>query len=70
MPVGSGPGAQLIIGKETTPGTAVTPSRAYEFNSESLALTKNTVQGNGPARRRSSPGPLLASGVHDPHGRG
>lgn len=47
MPVGSGLSAQLMIAKETTPGTAVTVTRPLEFNSESLALTKNIVQGAG-----------------------
>lgn len=47
MPVGSGISSQLVIGKETTVGTAVTPTRALEFNSESLSLSKNIVQGQG-----------------------
>ena len=47
MAVGAGLAAQLMVAAETTVGTAVTPTTALEFNSESLALTKNTVQGSG-----------------------
>lgn len=47
MAIGAGLSGQLMVKAETTVGTAVTPDTAYEFNSESLALTKNIVQGQG-----------------------
>jgi hypothetical protein len=45
--IGSGLGASLGFGAESTVGTAVTPTSWVEFNSESLKLTKNAVQGQG-----------------------
>lgn len=36
MATGTGLDAQLVVGEETTWGTAVTPARALEFNTESL----------------------------------
>lgn len=47
MALGSGLSAQLGIGEESTYGTAVSRTRFLEFNSESLALEKNIVQGGG-----------------------
>lgn len=48
MAVGSGLSAQLGIGApETTVGTAVTPTRFYEFNSETLDLALTRVDGMG-----------------------
>lgn len=47
MPTGSGISAQIMAAEEVTVGTAVTVTRAYEFNSESLSLSKNIVQGYG-----------------------
>lgn len=45
--VGAGLSAQLGIATETTNGTAATVTHFYEFNSESLKLKKNVVQGVG-----------------------
>ena len=42
----------LGIGAETTFGTYAPPTRFHEFNSESLAKVKNTVQGGGIAAGR------------------
>lgn len=47
MSVGSGLAAWLGIGKETTWGTAVTPTRFREFNSEGLGVKPNTIQSEG-----------------------
>lgn len=41
MAIQSGLGSSLLLGVETTPGTAVTLTRAIEYNSESLHLEKN-----------------------------
>ncbi len=47
MPVGSGLSAQIGFAQETAVGTIATPTRFLEFNSESLSLEKNIVQGSG-----------------------
>lgn len=47
MAIGSGIGAQLGAASETTYGTAATPSRFFEFNSESIDYDKGTTQGTG-----------------------
>lgn len=47
MALGSGLASQVIIGQETTVGTAVTPDTALEFTSESVVGQKNTLQGAG-----------------------
>ena len=47
MAIRSGLAAQLGIGVETTWGTAVTPTRFYEFNEESLALTIERIESAG-----------------------
>lgn len=47
MAVGAGLASQLMFAAETTVGTAVTPTTAVEYNSESLTLEKNIVQGSG-----------------------
>jgi len=47
MPIGAGLSAQIGVAKEVTVGTIVTPSRFYEFGSESLSLQKSIVQGQG-----------------------
>lgn len=52
MSIGSGLSASLGVAAETTYGTYVAPSRFYEFNSETLAKVKNTVQGGGLAAGR------------------
>ena len=39
MAIRSGLAAQIGIGVESTVGTAVTPTRFYEFNDESIAQT-------------------------------
>ena len=59
MAIGSGIGAQLMIGAEATVGTAVTPTRTLEFNSETLKLSKQIVQGTG----------LRSVGLYDRAGR-
>lgn len=47
--VGSGLSSQLVVAAETTFGAApvFTTPRTFEFKSETLALKKNTVQGQG-----------------------
>lgn len=47
MALRSGLAAQLGIGVESTVGTAVTPSRFYPFNDESLALTIERIESEG-----------------------
>ena len=47
MAIRSGLAAQLGIGVETTWGTAVTPTRFYEFNDESLALVIERIESEG-----------------------
>jgi len=47
MAIGAGLSGQLGVKAETTVGTAVTVDTFYPFNSESLELTKNIVQGRG-----------------------
>lgn len=47
MALGSGLASQVIIGQESTVGTAVTPDTALEFTSESIVGQKNTLQGAG-----------------------
>lgn len=47
MPIGAGLSGQLGVKAESTFGTAVTVDTFLEFNSESLGLTKNVVQGHG-----------------------
>ncbi|MFE4649281.1 phage tail tube protein [Streptomyces sp. NPDC056707] len=52
MAIGSGLGAQLSIGAETTYGTYVAPSKHLEFTKESLQLKKTTAQSAGIASNR------------------
>ncbi|MFJ4712722.1 phage tail tube protein [Streptomyces sp. NPDC088785] len=52
MAIGSGLGAQLSIGAETTYGTYVAPSKHLEFTKESLVLKKTTAQSAGIAANR------------------
>ena len=47
MPIGAGLSAQLGFAAESTVGTIVTPTKFVEFNSETLSLQKNIVQGQG-----------------------
>lgn len=47
MPSGSGLDAQLGLAAETTWGTGVTPTRFYEFLSESMAMSPTYVDGAG-----------------------
>lgn len=47
MPIGAGLSAQLGVAEESTVGTIVAPTRFFEFNSETLSLQKNIVQGAG-----------------------
>ena len=47
MAIRSGLAAQLGIGVETTWGTAVTPTRFYEFTDESLALSIERIESEG-----------------------
>ena len=47
MAIRSGLAAQLGIGVETTWGTAVTPTRFYEFTDESLALSIERIESAG-----------------------
>lgn len=47
MAIASGLGSSLGVGVETTAGTAVSLTRWLEYNSESLHLEKNVVQGAG-----------------------
>ncbi|MGW7085015.1 phage tail tube protein [Streptomyces sp. NPDC054871] len=58
MPIGSGLGAQLSIGAETTYGTYVAPSKHLEFTKESMLLKKTTATSAGIAAGR-----LLALGA-------
>lgn len=59
--IGSGISSQIVALQETTYGVAptFTTPRTYEFKSETLALKKNTVQGQG----------LHAGGLYDRAGR-
>lgn len=47
MAIRSGLAAQIGIGVETTVGTAVTPTRFYEFTSESIVQTIERIESNG-----------------------
>lgn len=47
MAIPSGLSAQLMIAEETTYGTPVTPSRGYEFNSESMTLDIERLESAG-----------------------
>jgi Phage tail tube protein len=47
MALPTGLASQWGMAQETTNGTPATVTRFYEFNSESLKLKKNTVQGKG-----------------------
>ncbi|MGW4886907.1 phage tail tube protein [Streptomyces murinus] len=47
MTTGSGLDAQLAVGEEVTWGTAVTPTRAYEFNDEGLKLDPSFLEPTG-----------------------
>ena len=47
MAIRSGLAAQIGIGVETTVGTAVTPTRFYEFNDESIAQTIERIESEG-----------------------
>jgi len=47
MPTGSGLDAQLMAALETTWGTAVTPTKTYEFNSESLSWEPTWLEPTG-----------------------
>ncbi|WP_425832565.1 phage tail tube protein [Streptomyces fractus] len=55
MAIGSGLGAQLSVGAETTYGTYVAPSKHLEFTKESLVLKKTTAQSAGIAAGRLLP---------------
>jgi len=57
MTVGSGIGSSIGCGKETVYGSFVTPTRWLEYESETLKLMPNRIQGNG-----------LAQGVFVPRG--
>lgn len=52
MAIGSGLGAQLVIGAESAYGTYVAPARAVEFTKESLAFRKVTAVSGGIAAGR------------------
>jgi hypothetical protein len=47
MATGSGLDAQLMVGSETTWGTAVTPNHTYEFNDEGLKLDPTFLEPTG-----------------------
>lgn len=47
MPIPSGLSAQVMIAEEVTYGTPVTPTRGYEFNSESMALDIERLESAG-----------------------
>ncbi|MGH3693237.1 MAG: phage tail tube protein [Pseudonocardiaceae bacterium] len=47
MSTGSGLDAQLMVGQESVWGTAVTPTRALEFNSESIKLDPTWLEPTG-----------------------
>jgi len=47
MAIGSGLSSQVMIGAESTVGTAVTVDHALEFDTESVNYTKNVLQGKG-----------------------
>ncbi|MFZ3569960.1 phage tail tube protein [Streptomyces sp. BH097] len=55
MAIGSGLGAQLSIGAETTYGTYAAPAKHLEFTKESLVLKKTTAQSAGIAAGRLLP---------------
>src|SRR5213595_566531 len=55
MAIGSGLGAQLSIGAESTYGSYVAPTKRIEFTKESLALKKTTAQSAGIAAGRLLP---------------
>lgn len=52
MAIGSGLGAQMVIGAEVTYGTYVAPAHAIEFTKESLVARKVTAQSAGIAAGR------------------
>ena len=47
MAIRSGLAAQIGIGVESTVGTAATPTRFYEFNDESIAMTIERIESEG-----------------------
>lgn len=47
MPQASGLGSQLVLAKESTYGTRVAPTKAYEFDSETFGADYASVQGGG-----------------------
>ena len=47
MSIGAGIASQIGIAQEVTPGTPVTPSRFYEYDSETLSLKRKVMQGGG-----------------------
>ena len=47
MPSGTGLGATWGIGRETTVGTSVAPTRWFEFTSEGFGLAREAIQGQG-----------------------
>lgn len=47
MPLKSGMGSQLMMAAEVTPGTGVTPTKSYEFRSESLVQEIERVESEG-----------------------
>ncbi|WP_420034704.1 phage tail tube protein [Streptomyces sp. cg28] len=55
MAIGSGLGAQLSIGAESSYGTYAAPSKHLEFTKESLVLKKTTAQSAGIASNRLLP---------------
>jgi hypothetical protein len=58
MTIGSGLGGSVMVGAESTYGTAVTPTRGYEVLSSTLKRNKRTSQGGG-----LSGGTLLRKGA-------
>lgn len=47
MALGTGLASQVMVAEESTPGTAVTVTHPYEFDSESVNYVKNILQGTG-----------------------
>lgn len=47
MAIAGGLSSQFGIGEEVTPGTAVTPTRFFEFNEESLGLAIERIESKG-----------------------
>ncbi len=47
MSTGSGISAQLMMGEESTFGTAVTPNRTFEFNTEDIELNVDRLESAG-----------------------